>query len=162
MHAERSNRGFTLVEALVVVAILGAAFLLMPNFVEMIRGTQLEQTGREASVLLKKARLMAIKQSAPAVVEIDGNFLFAFLDRSNPPNSNFDDGDEEIGRIEIRRGVTASTIAPDPGDSTPYQAEFTSTGSVLNRGAFVFQDPSGEILKVEIRSKAAGHIELVK
>ena len=66
------SSGFTLVEVLVVVAILAVLTLLsFPALQRMILRSKLEGAARQTSTLVRLARMDAIKRGRPATVELD-------------------------------------------------------------------------------------------
>ena len=88
MRADRRSirkrqAGFTLLETLVVVAVIGILVLISaPAFLKMMNRFKLTATARELTSLLQAARMEAIKLNAPAQVSYDTvtNSFVGFVD----------------------------------------------------------------------------------
>ena len=66
---QRRQSGFTLLEVLVVVAVVGILLMITaPAFLNMINRFKLTGTAREVTSLMQAARLESIKLNAPAHV----------------------------------------------------------------------------------------------
>ena len=170
-----AQHGFTLVEALVTIAVTGILLLIsIPAFLGMLNRMRLTGIARESATLMQVARLEAIKMSAPVEIqyEASGNRLMGFVD--------FDrDGIE--GATDRR--LTSEVRLPmrvefrGPGDAAPNGANaidgwddapaklgptFNPDGSVDRVGAYRFTDSAGQILEVRIETPATGRIALRK
>ena len=83
---QRRQSGFTLLEVLVVVAVVGILLMITaPAFLNMINRFKLTGTAREVTSLMQAARLESIKLNAPAHVSYDAttNAFVAFVDLDN-------------------------------------------------------------------------------
>lgn len=168
--------GFTLLETLIVVAVVGILILISaPAFLGMLNRYKLTGTTRQVSALMQAARMEAIKMNAPAQVNYDAteNKFFAFvdLDRDNalaaPPD----------------RILVASAVVPlkvyfqGPGDGAPNGANaidgwddapvrsgpiFNPDGSADRVGAYRFKYIGENYLEVRVETPATGRIVLRK
>lgn len=118
--------GFTLLEMLVIVAILGVIMLIgLPTLFELVQRSKMEGTVQGVSNLMRLARLEAIKQGAPVVVrlDLDNGFVSAFVDRDDNQRLNPTAGakpratDHEISRVALANGVSFWGV-PDPATPT--------------------------------------------
>jgi len=67
----RPNRGFTIVEALIVLAILALMTLIaVPWFLKITQRNALKSSAREIQITLTAARMAAVKRNAPVSVAI--------------------------------------------------------------------------------------------
>ncbi|HEX2252748.1 MAG TPA: GspH/FimT family pseudopilin [Thermoanaerobaculia bacterium] len=150
----RPRAGFTLVEALVSIVILATLTLVgLPAFLEYMTRSQLLTTGQQTQALLARARHMAVKQRAPAIVEPSGDQVVGFLDEDD--DTLFDEGTEPLlGRVPLPTQVTW-----DGGP--PYQARFEANGSVTALGQFGFATGKDYELVVRITDLASARVELV-
>lgn len=120
------QRGFTLIEALVVVALLGIIMLIgLPSLLGLVQRSKMEGTVQGVSNLMRLARLEAIKQGVPVVVrlDLDNGFVTAFVDRDGNLQLNPTAGakpratDHEISRVPLANGVSFWGV-PDPATAT--------------------------------------------
>jgi prepilin-type N-terminal cleavage/methylation domain-containing protein len=176
----RGRRGFTLIEMLVVMAImltlvaLGIPALQLAMHESKIRGITTEVT-----VLMRQARIDAIKTSGQGVVQIipstgagDPGHVRAFSDRNS--NATLDAGEPVLASFELPTGVTftdckgltdkdsVDTFSADPAGG-PNIAIFKSDGSLAAiRGSFRFGDPYGNYMEVHVEPAATARIEVRK
>ena len=173
----KRQAGFTLIESLVVVAVIGILVLISaPAFLKMMNRFKLTGTTRELTSLMQAARQEAIKLNAPAHVNYDAtsNSFFAFVDL---------DRDEVLSTPD--RVLAARTIIPrkvefwGPGDggangtnaiagwdeSTPTARLgpiFNPDGSVDRVGAFRLKDSNDNFLEIRVHMPATGRMILRK
>ncbi|MEO8276932.1 MAG: prepilin-type N-terminal cleavage/methylation domain-containing protein [Thermoanaerobaculia bacterium] len=171
----QAESGFTLMEMIVVVAVIGILVLItVPSFLGMLNRFKLTGTTREVAALMQAARLESIKMSRTAQVNYDAtsNTFFSFVDLDG--DGTFSDGDKLLaGRVIIPRKVDFW----GPGDGGPLGANaiegwddapvhggpiYSSDGSVDRAGAFRFRDASGNFLEVRVEVPATGRIVLRK
>ncbi len=182
----RPAAGFTLIEAMVVVLVLGiAAGLGFPTVLRVVHQVRVTSHLREASALIQQARLEAIRRGAPVVVEIDAatNEMFAYADLNGanpgePSNGEFNPRDGAPPRTadyEFRRLLVRGDLSfEEPGGQTgldsldgfvnpnmpDQKAIFQSDGSLEAAGAFRFADARGNFLEIRIAPAATGKVQL--
>lgn len=182
--------GFTLVEGIVVVAIIGIVSIFgAPLVLKTIRTAKVTSVGLDGNVIVRRCQSEAIKKNSPAVVYADlgARELVCFVDVHGPdpdndpldaPDGKFnqiDDGrpftttDHEIARMPLPAGIDFRAPAADPAvvdgfttiDGKPV-AILETDGSVRNIGSFRFGDERNNYLAIEIKPAATARVRLVK
>ncbi len=176
----RGHRGFTLIEMLVVLALAMVLMLMtIPSMFTAIHQGKLRGTAQETAVLMRQARLDAVKLSAQSVVRIvlpaAGALgrVEAFSDRNR--DGKLTAGEPILGSVELPRGikflappdiqgnlsVDGFTVDPENASNSKV-AIFNSSGSVTEVGAFRFADTYDNYLEVRVEPAATARIELRK
>lgn len=176
----RGRRGFTLIEMLVVLALAMVLMLFtIPAMFSTLRQGKLRGVAQETSVLMRLARLDAIKYSTQAVVRIvlpagaDFGWVEAFSDRNG--DGKLTAGEPMLGTRRLPKGVTftappnfvgaasVSGFTADPASaSNPKIALFNRDGSIADLGAFRFADAYQNFVEVRVEPAATARIELRK
>ncbi|MFP5286735.1 MAG: GspH/FimT family pseudopilin, partial [Thermoanaerobaculia bacterium] len=148
-HPKRRERGFTLVEMLVVIAIMSIAVLLAaPYLTQQIQRSKLIGVAQQAAGLMRLARMDAIKTSRCAMVLIDPvrGQMEVLSDRDG--NCRPSAPDERLSEVILPNGVSfASPCGTDAASvrglttraGLPSVAVFQNDGSALAPGAFRFK-----------------------
>jgi prepilin-type N-terminal cleavage/methylation domain-containing protein len=181
MKIPRSVRGFSLIEMLVVLALAAILmFFSVPALLTTIRQSRLRGIAQETTVLMRQARLDAIKTSAQAVVRIVPpspadpiGRIEAFSDRNS--DGKPDAGEPVLGRVEVPARVffknpagavdkaSVEGFSANAEDSSmPNIARFRSDGSILALGAYRFADDSDNYLEVRVEPEATARVEVRK
>jgi prepilin-type N-terminal cleavage/methylation domain-containing protein len=174
-HARTAN-GFTLVEAIIVVAVLGLLLLIgLPSFLGTLNRTRLTGSSRQLATLFQLARLDAIRYSTPAKVVYDSTLRrfsgFLDLDRDGVQDA----GERAVGGavelpVKVRfqgpgESAEGGAEAIDLWDDAPMGSpgpSFQSDGSADRAGAFRISDSHGNILEVRVDTIATGKVVLRK
>jgi prepilin-type N-terminal cleavage/methylation domain-containing protein len=159
------ERGFTLIEMLVVLAILFTAVMLgLPYLMSQIEKSKLIGVASQTSGLMRLARLDAIKYSRRALVAINLGErkvqAFSDVDLDGCPSA----ADVRLAEVALPKGVSfqepgggvdaASVEGFTACGSTPAPvALFQSDGSVESTGSFRFQS-------VEIGGRSPSYLEV--
>lgn len=162
-HPKRREWGFTLVEMLVVLAIMSIAVLLAAPFLtKQIQRSKLIGVAQQAAGMMRLARMDAIKTSRCGMVLIDpdGRRMEVLSDRDN--NCLPSAPDERLSELVLPNGVSfASPCGADaasvrqltPRAGLPSVAVFRGDGSALAGGAFRF-------MAVELGGASPNYLEV--
>lgn len=92
----RKNRGFTLIELIVTIAVLAIiATITAPSFMQMIRSNQLTKDTRNFIDLLAETRSEAIFKQAEKVLTLDANAV-VFYKKWSPTYVEKSSGDSSV------------------------------------------------------------------
>lgn len=101
----RSKRGFTLIEMMTTVVIIGiAAAMVAPGFDRAVKRNDFKSTTKDLISMLRMARSYAIAEKVPHGVffDYDDNYIRLFAEQSSPLNDTFDWGaDSVMAQIEL-------------------------------------------------------------
>jgi len=137
------RRGFTLIEILVVVVILGITATLSMDLIGSTDASQrADRAAREAVVAVRYARMLAMTTSATYGIEFDkGNKRFQVFQTtgSNVVNQTLIGGGTYVVNLS-RTELAGTTMVPTiNGDTTdPYDVTYNALGSTTNYGTVAF------------------------
>ena len=141
----RGRAGFTLIEMLIVLALMGVLLLLTaPTLVTLMHRSRIEGSAQQVAILLRQMRFEAIKRSTPVEVRL-----------SDPTTAA-----TAIGpMVRLATGVTFdSTLDPRCIDSLSLQPN----GGVNTDRAFCLADRYGNQMMVYVWPKATAQVRLLK
>ncbi len=167
-----SAKGFTLVEAIVIVAIVGLAvtvgFPLLQNY---LNRAKVEGAMRRTMVLFRQARYEAIRESRTITVQADqsGKWIDIYWDQDG---DNVADPGETVqsryflpGGIEFKSHDSAGLADTFPTlrtVGTSAYVDFNNDGSVLSQGAIRLGDQRANFVEVDISPAATAKVTLRK
>jgi type IV fimbrial biogenesis protein FimT len=183
----RGPRGFTLIELLVVLSLmLVLVGLGIPALVTTLHQSKIRGIVQETTVLMRLARMQAIKRSAQSVVQIvpstgagDPGHVQAFLDLDS--DGLLGANDTLIGTLTLPSGMKFENckdnttdknsvvgLSPDPNGG-PNMLIFRSDGSRMpidgptySNDGFHFNDPYDNCMEVYVGAPATARIEVRK
>ena len=119
---ERSQRGYTLTEMLIVVSIVGLLTLFsVPRFSGLVERNKLSAAREELSAAIATARAAAIQKGRTATLFLSGNQMWVTVVTSN--------------------GGATSTVVPVKSFSTLYNVSVTSTAPTVTFDMRGFANP---------------------
>jgi prepilin-type N-terminal cleavage/methylation domain-containing protein len=169
----KNNFGFSLIELMLTICILGILLAIsVAGYNEMAVRHELGGASREVLAMMRKARMIAIKEDTSVVVSFDvpNNTYMAFVDdgvgsvdndhngiRDNALNFKYDAGERTVisGKMPPHVTITGANFGGDSyflfdGKGFPLDKTNTLTG-----GAIGFKDSQGEIRNVTL--SLSGH-----
>lgn len=152
-----------MIEILIVLLILGIVLtLVLPNFLRAIQHQKLLGTAQQTAILMRLARLQAIKTGINSIVQIDSakGTVTAYSDANS--NLAFDSTEKMLGRIDLSKGVAFMAVSGFTSPPAPAVAVFRSDGSTAAVGAFRFQTPNGDQVEARVLTATSGRIVLQK
>lgn len=163
-NTRHRERGFTLVEMLIVLAILGIALLLAaPYLSKQLQRSKVVGVAQQAAGLMRLARMDAIRTSRCSMVLIDpaGRRVEVLSDRDD--NCQPTAPDERVSELVLPSGVAFASPCGADADSIrglttrvglPSMAVFRGDGSARDPGALRFQAR-------ELGGRAPNYLEVI-
>jgi prepilin-type N-terminal cleavage/methylation domain-containing protein len=166
---KRRERGFTLIEMLVVVAILFIAVMLAAPFLnKQIQRSKLVGVANQTAGLMRLARMEAIKRSQCAVVKLNsGAGAVEAYSGTISAVEPFCDLGPLLGTVLLPKSVSFGAI-PVVGFTPPAPnvASFRSDGSIQANGSFRFEVPElgggSHCMQVTVDPAATARIQIEK
>ena len=127
MRSKKRQKGFTLVEVMIVVAIIGIlAAIAVPSFLSWLPNMRLKAAARDLYSNMQKAKMEAIKSNIPT--------LFNFTSGIGTPCTGgaytFTNSAETIVNSSMANDVCLSTTSNFPGGFSTQGTAFGATGSI--------------------------------
>jgi general secretion pathway protein H len=130
--ASKASAGFTLVELLVVLAILGLLLVIAPiSVANLLPGVSLKADVREAAALLKQTRNRALRDNAEMTLLVDTETKVLVAEVINPK------GDALPKRLELDADVEMELLTAQSEVIDPFRGRIrffpdgTSTGGSI-------------------------------
>ncbi|MFL6235061.1 MAG: Tfp pilus assembly protein FimT/FimU [Thermoanaerobaculia bacterium] len=175
----RGPRGFTVIEMLVVMSLMLVLVALgIPALITALHQSKIRGIAQEVTVLMRQARLDAVKTSTQGVVQIipstgagDPGHVLAFSDRDS--NGKLDAGEPVLGNFPLPTGVvfedcngkvdkdSIEGFSADPNGG-PNMAIFRRDGSISDIGGLRFNDPYDNCMEIHVEPAATARIEARK
>lgn len=165
----RRPRGFTLIEMIVIMAVIGIAVLIgLPSLQELIHRSKMVGATRDTTTLMQRGRLESIRESAPALVQVDVNTneVWAFVDADS--SGAREAGEPFLMSFTLPSGVSLKAPSGQQAvegfafDDPIGTAVFLNDGSVEAAGAFRFGDFRDNFLEVRVAPRSTARIEIRK
>ncbi len=161
----RGQSGFTLLEMLVVFAILGVLLLIsIPEMLQRIRESKIRGAAQQISMMLRSARMEGVKAAHPGIVEtlpwdddrpVETVRAFADADRDGVYDAGVD---RLLGTLDLPEGIEFV----DPAGLDPGPAVFQPTGAVQNVVGVGIRDGAGNELEIRVEPRATARVTIWK
>lgn len=149
MRPVRVQTGFTLVEVMVVVAIMGVSMLAaLPAFQGYIKSNRVNDTGREVSGRLRLARQSAVAEGIPRIVTWDFDGGTYLIVRDDNADGQAQEGEPRLGPFTIAEGLVLASKAGE--GFTADQIVFAPNGSASETGTVVLTNEAGYSLELAV------------
>jgi type IV fimbrial biogenesis protein FimT len=144
------NKGFTLIELMIVIAIFGVlAGIMTPSFLAWRDRSKVRGDASELRAVFESTKLRAIKHNVNAVVTFpDTTSYQAFVDTNN--NGALDAGEDIIVTRTLSPGVTITTIT-FVGNDMAFNPRGMANGP-NSTGRVILTSPGGESYEVVVSS----------
>ncbi len=156
----RKNRGFTLIEVLVVVTVVGIMVTIAGiSLVSSSRNAELRSVAREMYGQFQRAKMEAIKRNQPVAIVFDTTGVDqyqVFVDLDN--DKVLDAGEQLMAEIVMKNGIELQSISFGGNDETGFTPRGRPTGG------FGSVDIVNTVTskKFQLTTSIAGYVHLVQ
>ena len=150
----RGTRGFTAVEMLVVLALLGLMMLMsLPALMDFFRSIRVRAAQERLTSHIRLCRQIAVTRRAHVVLEVEGkgspSTYRAWEDLESPPDYTRDADEPWVVREDVQLEQDRIHISDVYNDATPGNQHDDTISSVLESDKVVFRfDPNGQVLRI--------------
>jgi type IV fimbrial biogenesis protein FimT len=154
-RARRSVRGFTLVEMMIVVSIMGVLLAVSaPAMARFLGHWRLNGAASEMAMVMRAARSAAVNKDINVVFTFDdAQGQYSFLEDSNG-NGDADAGERQSVVQQLPPGITIEEFTVPQTSVT-----FNPRGSTADGGTIVMRGKGGYELEIRVYS-GTGNIEV--
>ncbi len=151
---ERARRGFSLVELLVTVAIIGiAAVIALPSLLGYLRASTLTAGAQQLQSTLSSARQLAIRQNTSVCIERAGARVRFFTNTTCTGTPWAGAGTDGDGWIALANGVEISAAPGAP-------IVFSFMGAATPAGTYTLRNPSYAAQTLTVTVAASGRVTI--
>lgn len=143
---ERKNKGFTLIELMIVISILGLIIVMsLPNYSRFIQGWKLNGEAQQFTSVLRTARSTAIMKNIDVVFTFNNKTnTYSYFEDANK-NSKLDSGEYQSATYTLYPGI--SIIAYTLSSST---LTFGSKGNTQESGSITLINSNNKVKNIRI------------
>ena len=149
MRPESVQTGFTMVEVMVVVAIMGVSMLAaLPSFRGYLQSNRVNDTARELSGRMRMARQSAVAEGIPRIVTWNFDAGSYLVVRDDNGDGQAQDGEPRLGPFTISEELDLASKEGEgfAGD----QVIFRPNGSASGTGTLVLANEAGYLLELTV------------
>ena len=169
MSTQRRSQGFTIIELVIVLAIMGMLVLIgLPALLNSLSRANLVNAAKESAMVMRQARFEAVKQSVVVAVVADqtNKRVYSFTDSNN--NCIMDGTETQLATFSMPKSIDMTNptnaqdfIGFDTDGAGNGCAHFLSTGAADKAGSFRFHGKDG-YFEARVDPTATGKVSVRK